>query len=125
MGVMPELLPGYHASGAPGLNLREMQAATDLDAFWVIGANPLQHNKLASKRPFIVVQDMFLTETAQLADVVLPSASAYEKNGTVTNGCGEVQRVKRAILIRGENAASSEPRLPECSDFAINIGSWR
>jgi NADH-quinone oxidoreductase subunit G len=101
MGLTPELLPGYHAAGAPGLNLPEMQTATDLDAFWVIGANPLQHGKLASKRPFIVVQDMFLTETAQLADVVLPSASAYEKNGTVTNGCGEVQRLKRAISTLG------------------------
>jgi NADH-quinone oxidoreductase subunit G len=101
MGVTPELLPGYHASGVAGLNLREMQTAPDLDAFWVVGANPLQHGKLASKRPFIVVQDMFLTETAQLADVVLPSASAYEKNGTVTNGCGEVQRLKRAISTLG------------------------
>jgi NADH-quinone oxidoreductase subunit G len=101
MGLTPELLPGYHAAGAPGLNLPEMQTATDLDAFWVIGANPLEHGKLASKRPFVVVQDMFLTETAQLADVVLPSASAYEKNGTVTNGCGEVQRLKRAISTLG------------------------
>src|SRR5947209_8317316 len=78
-----------------------MQTVTDLDAFWVVGANPLQHGKLKAKRPFIVVQDMFLTETAQRADVVLPSASAYEKNGTVTNGCGEVQRLKRAVSTLG------------------------
>ena len=44
---------------------------------------------------------MFLTETAQRADVVLPAASAYEKNGTVTNVCGEVQRLKRAIATMG------------------------
>jgi NADH dehydrogenase/NADH:ubiquinone oxidoreductase subunit G len=44
---------------------------------------------------------MFLTETAQRADVVLPAASAYEKNGTVTNVCGEVQRLKRAINTMG------------------------
>ena len=101
MGLVPELLPGYHASGKPGMNVPEMLAAADLDAFWVVGENPLQHNKLAAKRAFIVVQDMFLTETAQLADVVLPSASAYEKNGTVTNGCGEVQRLKRAVSTLG------------------------
>ena len=50
---------------------------------------------------FLVVQDMFLTETAQLADVVLPAACAYEKNGTVTNTTGEVQRLKRAIDTMG------------------------
>jgi len=47
------------------------------------------------------VQDMFMTETAQRADVLLPAASAYEKNGTVTNVCGEVQRLKRAISTLG------------------------
>src|ERR1041385_43041 len=44
---------------------------------------------------------MFLTATAQAADVVLPSANAYEKNGTVTNVTGEVQRLKRAIRTMG------------------------
>ncbi len=44
---------------------------------------------------------MFLTETAQRADVILPAASAYEKNGTVTNVCGEVQRLKRAATALG------------------------
>jgi NADH-quinone oxidoreductase subunit G len=48
-----------------------------------------------------VVQDLFLTETAQQADVVLPAASAYEKNGTVTNTSGEVQRLTRAINTMG------------------------
>jgi NADH-quinone oxidoreductase subunit G len=47
------------------------------------------------------VQDMFLTETARLADVVLPAASAYEKNGTVTNVTGEVQRLKLAVHTMG------------------------
>jgi NADH-quinone oxidoreductase subunit G len=101
MGLVPELLPGYQACRVPGLNLKEMLASCDLDAFWVIGANPLKNESLKAKRPFLVVQDMFLTETAQRADVVLPSASAYEKNGTVTNGCGEVQRLKRAVSTLG------------------------
>ncbi len=56
---------------------------------------------MASKKTFVVVQDMFLTETAQRADVVLPAASAYEKNGTVTNVCGEVQRLTRAVSAIG------------------------
>jgi NADH-quinone oxidoreductase subunit G len=65
-----------------------------------VGANPL---RLGAPRQagFVVVQDMFLTETAAHADVVLPAASAYEKNGTVTNTTGEVQRLKRAIQTMG------------------------
>jgi NADH-quinone oxidoreductase subunit G len=97
MGLLPDLGPGYHAvEGAAGLTLPEMMAATDLDLLWVVGANPLRRHSLASSNAFVVVQDMFLTETAQRADVVLPAASAYEKNGTVTNVCGQVQRLKKA-----------------------------
>ena len=50
---------------------------------------------------FVVVQDLFMTETAKHADIVLPAASAYEKNGTVTNVCGEVQRLKQAVKVMG------------------------
>ncbi|MGD1072383.1 MAG: NADH-quinone oxidoreductase subunit NuoG [Bryobacteraceae bacterium] len=101
MGLVPELLPGYHAAQTPGLTVAEMLAATDLDALLVVGANPLKEAPLYSLRAFVVVQEMFLTETAQRADVVLPAASAYEKNGTVTNVCGEVQRLKRAVSTLG------------------------
>jgi len=98
MGLLPDLGPGYHAAtGSKGLSLPEMMAATDLDLLWVVGANPLRRHTLASEKAFVVVQDMFLTETAQRADVVLPAASAYEKNGTVTNVCGQVQRIKKAV----------------------------
>ncbi len=98
MGLLPDLGPGYHpVEGAAGLTLPQMMAATDLDLLWVVGANPLARHKLASEKAFVVVQDLFLTETAQRADVVLPAASAYEKNGTVTNVCGQVQRLKRAV----------------------------
>jgi NADH-quinone oxidoreductase subunit G len=98
---MPELLPGYHPSNAPGLTLPEMLAATDLNALWVVGANPLKTATFAAKNTFLVVQDMFLTETAQKADIVLPAASAYEKNGTATNVCGEVQKLNRAASVIG------------------------
>lgn len=101
MGLVAELNPGYHASGAAGASIDEMLSAHDLAALWVVGSNPLQNAKLAASKAFVVVQDLFLTETAQRADVVLPSASAYEKNGTVTNGCGEVQRLKRASATMG------------------------
>ena len=53
------------------------------------------------KLEFLVVQDLFLTETAQLADVVLPTASAYEKNGTMTNTSGEVQLVRKGGDVMG------------------------
>ena len=115
MGLSPDLLPGYvpvtapagfaeYAGllSAPGKTLTEMVAATDsgeLGALLVVGANPLP--KLAAKTErlestFLVVQDLFLTETARLADVVLPAASLYEKSGTVTNTYGDVQLVKKA-----------------------------
>ena len=89
MGVTPELLPGYKPSGQPGMHLQEMIEA-DLNVLWVVGANPYAGAATAAKRAgFLVVQDMFLTETAKLADVVLPSASALRKrHGTITNGTG-------------------------------------
>ena len=101
MGVAPELLPGFQASGTAGMSGREMLDAGNLDALWIIGENPMAESPIKSSRVFVVVQDMFLTETAQRADVILPSASAYEKNGTVTNVCGEVQRLKRAATALG------------------------
>ena len=78
-----------------------MISAVDLDVLWVVGSNPLEFAKREWRKTFIVVQEMFMTETAQLANVVLPAASAYEKNGTVTNVCGEVQRLKQALNTMG------------------------
>jgi NADH-quinone oxidoreductase subunit G len=117
MGLTPELLPGYQPSGQAGMHLGEMVAA-ELSVLWVVGANPFKgedpgrlkqsRDRVPSgpgafprKADFLVVQDMFLTETALQADVVLPAASAYEKNGTVTNTSGEVQRLTRAINTMG------------------------
>ncbi len=65
----------------------------------MVGSNPvstLAVDPAALKNTFVIVQDLFLTETAALADVVLPSASLYEKAGTVTNTFGDVQLVKKA-----------------------------
>jgi NADH-quinone oxidoreductase subunit G len=116
MGLTPELLPGYKPSGQPGLHLDEMLAA-GLDVLWVVGANPLRIGA-PRKTGFLVVQDMFLTETAEQADVVLPAASAYEKNGTVTNVTGEVQRLKRAI-----NTMGAKPDLEIMGFIARELGA--
>ncbi len=116
MGLYPDLLPGYFpVSGtnkfrddwgglpdAPGLNIPQMFDAaksSKLKALYVVGANPvgrLDVGPATLKDTFVVVQDMFLTETATLADVVLPAANAYEKSGTFTNTCGDVQMLKKA-----------------------------
>jgi len=105
MGLLPDLLPGYHniSDGglSPGLNYDEILSASNLDALWVVGSNPLARRTLASANAFIVVQDLFLTETAKRANVVLPAASAYEKTGTVTNVCGGLQKVTRAAKTMG------------------------
>jgi len=91
--------------GPGGMNLDQMLAAPDLDALWVVGANPLKGGRtLAAPDAFVVVNELFLTETARRADVILPAASQYEKSGTVTNVCGEVQRLKRGIERRGAKA---------------------
>jgi len=101
MGLVPELLPGYQASNQPGMTVDEMRAAEHIDALWVVGANPLKDGPLNARFAFVVVQDMFMTETAGRADVILPAANAYEKNGTVTNVCGEVQKLKRGAATVG------------------------
>ena len=72
-----------------------------------MGSNPigrLDIDPFAFSNSFVVVQDMFLTETAVMADVVLPAANAYEKSGTFTNTCGDVQLVKKAGEVSGTKA---------------------
>jgi len=116
MGLLPDLLPGYVPVAEPGdfageyagmpaaagLTLPEMFAAANdgkLGALLIVGANPVKARALdpaSLQRTFLIVQDLFLTETAALADVVLPAASLYEKSGTVTNTFGDVQLVQKA-----------------------------
>jgi NADH-quinone oxidoreductase subunit G len=115
MGLHPDLLPGYvpiPAPGAfteyanlpqtPGKSLPEILTSAangELGALLVVGANPLADLSLdpvAPKNTFLIVQDIFLTETAALADIVFPAASLYEKTGTVTNTFGDVQLVRKA-----------------------------
>lgn len=101
MGLTPELLPGMTPSNTGGMRIGQMLASTDLDVLWVVGANPLKNRAALAGKPFLVVQDLFRTETAEQADIVLPAGSAYEKNGTVTNVCGQVQMLKKGIGAMG------------------------
>jgi NADH-quinone oxidoreductase subunit G len=78
-----------------------MLDAADLDLLWVVGSNPMKYGPLRSERAFVVVQEMFMTETAQRADVIFPAASSYEKEGTFTNVTGEVQQLRRALKTMG------------------------
>jgi predicted molibdopterin-dependent oxidoreductase YjgC len=86
-----------------------------LKAMYLIGENPLlsdadaNHIKVAiEKLDFLVVQDIFLTETAAMADVVLPATTFAEKDGTFTNTERRVQRIRRVIDPIGESRGDWE-----------------
>ncbi len=126
MGALPNVFSGYQqvaspearskmesawkVSGLPeqpGLTLTEIMEAAHhqkIKALYIMGENPLvsdpdlRHVKESlGALKFLVVQDLFLTETAQVADVVLPAASFAEKDGTFTSTDRTVQRVRKAI----------------------------
>jgi len=130
MGCIPNFYPGYQPAAMPGIRAKFEQAwgvklsdkkgltATEmtgeafkgkLKALYIMGENPvlsdpdMQHTvKALQKLDFLVVQDIFLTETAELADVVLPAACFAEKDGTFTNTSRRVQRVRKAVQPPGE-----------------------
>ena len=106
-----------------GMSVQQMLAAADLDVLWVVGANPLKNATLSSSSAFVVVQDLFMTETARRADLVLPAASAYEKNGTVTNVCGEVQKLKQAVKVMGTKT-DLEIMGSIAKEMKLNLGIW-
>jgi formate dehydrogenase alpha subunit len=133
MGALPNVYTGYQRvdnpdiqkkfeiawrsdlNPTPGLTLTEMlDAAYDgkIKAVYVMGENPIlsdadaNHTEKALKNlEFLIVQDIFLTETARLADVVLPAVSFAEKDGTFTNTERRIQRVRKAI----EPVGNSKP----------------
>lgn len=130
MGGLPNVYPGYQQvtdpkvqkkfesawgvslSPDPGLTLGEVfdrMHEGKIKSLYLVGENPVlteanaNHAIAALKNlEFLVVQDIFLTETAQLADVVLPATTFAEKDGTFTNTERRVQRVRQAIAPRGE-----------------------
>jgi formate dehydrogenase alpha subunit len=125
MGTLPGFLPGYQSiadararkrfeerwkmslpaeGGLTALEIVEQAKKGKVRGMYIVGENPASSfphpsliRKILSSLSFLVVQDMFLTETAKLAHVVLPAASFAEKDGTFTNFEGRVQRVQRAI----------------------------
>lgn len=114
MGVIPKDF---------GLSRDEMLAATDLDVLWVIGANPLKSATFGSTNAFVIVNEMFMTETAKRANLVLPAASAYEKSGTVTSVTGEVQKLKPAIKVMGTKT-DLEIVGSIAKEMGLNLGIW-
>jgi NADH-quinone oxidoreductase subunit G len=106
-----------------GMSREQMLASPALDLLWVVGANPLKNAALVSHHAFVVVQDLFMTETAMRADIVLPAASAYEKNGTVTNVCGEVQKLKAAVKVMGVKTDLEIMGLI-AKEMGLNLGIW-
>jgi len=125
LGALPNVYPGYQKvddpelqqkfqnawgvdlSPAPGLTVVEMMnagAEGKLKALYLMGENPMlsdpnqNHVRQAlEKIDFVVVQDIFLTETAELADVVLPAMGFAEKDGTFTNTERRVQLLHKAV----------------------------
>jgi formate dehydrogenase major subunit/formate dehydrogenase alpha subunit len=98
---------GVELSPKPGLTATEMMNAAaegTLKAMYIMGENPIitdpnmNHTiKALEALEFLVVQDIFMTETAQLADVILPATCSFEKDGTFTNTERRVQRVRKAV----------------------------
>ena len=130
MGALPNVFPGYQKIDVPeanqkfqkawgvglssGLGLTHTEivdAAIEgkIKAIYMMGENPLlseanlTHTRKAfAKAEFVICQDIFLSETAQVADVVFPAASFAEKNGTFTNTERRVQRVRQVIEPLGD-----------------------
>jgi formate dehydrogenase (NADP+) alpha subunit len=131
MGTLPRFLPGYQSvedararakfekrwgtslppdSGLTALEIIEEAKNEKIKGLYIVGENPILSfpnsrliGQALSSLDCLVVQDMFLTETAKLANVVLPAASFAEKDGTFTNFEGRVQRVQKAIAPLGES----------------------
>lgn len=130
MGALPNVLPGYQKvtdaearqkferawnckiQDKPGLPMTEMMNAAyngTLKAIYLVGENPIlsepdtNHTiKALQKLDFLLVQDIFPTETAMLADVILPAAAFAEKEGTYANTERRVQKVNKAVEPPGE-----------------------
>ncbi len=126
MGALPSVFPGYQAVAdhkarekferawktrlpdRPGMTLMDMTHGSagghSVRGMFIMGENPVLSDPDSSRvkehledLEFLAVSDLFLTETARLADVVFPAASFAEKTGTVTNSERRVQLVRRAI----------------------------
>lgn len=108
MGLHPAFEPGYKALPNRGMGEKEIIAAAatgDIRALYLLGADPVGDGLMADrgKVDFVVVQELFMTATAELADVVLPAQSWAEHDGTYTSGERRVQRFYPAITQVGDS----------------------
>jgi predicted molibdopterin-dependent oxidoreductase YjgC len=136
MGNLPDFLPGYQSiddaqnrkkfeerwgrqlpahAGLTALEMMEQAREGKVKGMLIMGENPVASfpqpahvKKALAFLDFLVVTDMFLTETARLASVVLPVASFAEKDGTFTNFEGRIQRVSKAIEPAGDSLPDGE-----------------
>ena len=136
MGALPNVLPAYQPvandearakvekvwkatiPAKPGKTIVEIMEAAhkgEIKALWIMGENPMisdpdiAHVEASlSHLDLLIVQDIFLTETARLADVVLPSACFAEKDGTFSNTERRVQRIRKAVPPPGQAKADWE-----------------
>ena len=136
MGALPDFLPGYQSiddaqdrkkfeerwhcslpvrAGLTALEMMEATKAGTVKGMFIMGENPVASfpqtsmvKKALATLDFLVVTDMFMTETAKLASVVLPAASFAEKEGTFTNFEGRVQQVRKAIEPLGGSLPDGE-----------------
>lgn len=146
MGALPDVYPGYQKvedkavrkkfenawkrelSHKAGLTISDMiiQARHGrVKAMYIIGEDPMRSDpnvnlvkKALKKLDFLVVQEIFMNETAKLADVVLPGSSFAEKDGTFTNSERRVQRVRKAI----EPVGDSRPDWKIICDLSNRMG---
>jgi len=136
MGSLPDFLPGYQSiddaqaknnfekrwgvclptnAGLTALEMIEQAGAGKIKGMLIVGENPVSSfpcpslvRRVLTSLEFLVVTDLFHTETANLATVVLPAASFAEKEGTFTNFEGRVQRVRKAIEPLGDSLPDFE-----------------
>jgi predicted molibdopterin-dependent oxidoreductase YjgC len=113
-GVRPDAGAGHRPLDEPGLTVEDMLYAEDssVKALYVMGENPMvsfprvhEVEKKLAGMEFLVVQDVSLTETAKMADVVLPSSSWAEKEGTFVGATGIPQRIVKSVPETGSSIA--------------------
>ncbi len=126
---------GVELNPNPGLTLGEMlkgAAEGTVKAIYVMGENPALSDpdtkhviEALENLEFLVVQDIFLTETAQLADVVFPAASFAEKDGTFVNTERRVQRVNKAIEPVGDSKPDWQivQEISKAMGYTMNYGT--
>ncbi len=118
----------------PGLTTIEIMDAAhhgQIKAMYIMGENPVvtdpnQHHTIEAlqKMEFVVVQDIFETETTPYADVILPAASLFEKDGTVVNSDRRVLRLRRAIDAPGEARQDWEIVIEIANRMGFDLGRY-